>query len=129
VKSQGDGFMVCFTSARAGVSCAVSIQQDCRAQARLDPDTELRVRLGVHTGEAINARDGDLFGRHVVIAARIADAAEGGQILVSALVRELAAGRDDLHFGPPRTVHLKGLGEHVVHEVLWGDQAPPARDC
>ena len=128
VKSQGDGFMASFKSARAAVLAGVAIEHGTKAHGEAHPDEAVRVRLGIHTGEAISASDGDLFGRHVVLAARIAD---GGEILVSSLVREISLGRGDLIFGPARTVQLKGLGEHVVHEVLWtqdssGSPAEPA---
>ena len=123
VKSQGDGFMVSFKSARAAVLAGVAIQQDTRVHGEAHPDASLRVRIGIHTGEAISASDGDLFGRHVVLAARIADAAMGGEILVSSLVREIALGRGDLVFGPGRPVNLKGLGEHTVHDVLWSQES------
>jgi class 3 adenylate cyclase len=126
VKTQGDGFMVSFKSARAAVLAGVAIQQDMTAHGDAHPDERVRVRLGVHTGEAISASDGDLFGRHVVLAARIADAALGGEILVSSLVREISLGRGDLMFGPARSVQLKGLGEHVVHVVLWAQEASAA---
>ena len=62
----------------------------------------------------------------MVLAARIADAALGGEILVSSLVREISRGRGDLVFGPARPVQLKGLGEHVVHDVAWAQD--PSRD-
>jgi class 3 adenylate cyclase len=123
VKTQGDGFMVSFKSARAAVLAAVSIQQAMHARTEADGVEAVRVRLGIHTGEAISASDGDLFGRHVVVAARIADAATGGEILVSSLVREIALGRGDLFFGEARTVHLKGIGDHAVHQVLWSEPA------
>jgi class 3 adenylate cyclase len=123
VKSQGDGFMVSFKSARAAVLAGVAIQQNTRVHGEAHPDASLRVRIGIHTGEAISASDGDLFGRHVVLAARIADAAMGGEILVSSLVREIALGRGDLVFGPARPVNLKGLGEHMVHDVLWSQES------
>jgi len=126
VKSQGDGFMASFKSARAAVLAAMAIQQGTRAHGEAHPDEKVRVRLGIHTGEAISASDGDLFGRHVVLAARIADAALGGEILVSSLVREISRGRGDLVFGPARPVQLKGLGEHVVHDVAWAQD--PSRD-
>ena len=103
MKSQGDGFMVSFKSARAAVLAAVAIQQTMTVtRERGCPRETVRVRLGIHTGEAISASDGDLFGRHVVVAARIADAAVGGEILVSSLVREIALGRGDLVFGDAR---------------------------
>lgn len=74
----------------------------------------------LHTGEAIADRSGDLFGRHVIKAARIANLASGGQILVSETVREIAAGDRALSFGLGTSVRLRGLdGAHVVHEVVW----------
>ncbi|MEO1064727.1 MAG: adenylate/guanylate cyclase domain-containing protein, partial [Actinomycetota bacterium] len=63
---------------------------------------------------------GDLFGRHVILAARIGNEADGGQILVSSMVHDLVAPRGDLPLGPGRPVELKGLdGHHHVHEVSW----------
>jgi adenylate cyclase len=74
----------------------------------------------MHTGEAIVDRSGDLFGRHVIVAARVANLADGGEILVSSLVREIVAARGDITFGPPRDVKLKGIdGNHIVYAVDW----------
>ena len=79
----------------------------------------IRVRIGLHVGEAINVH-GDLFGHHVNMAARIADVASGGQVLASALVRELVETRGDISFGPPQAHVLKGVdGTHLLHEVAW----------
>jgi hypothetical protein len=51
VKSQGDGFMLAFASARDAVRCAIGIQ---RALAERHPEAdELRVRIGLHTGEPV----------------------------------------------------------------------------
>ena len=120
IKSQGDGFMLSFPSARRGVLCTVAIQQAITDYADKYPDTGVRVRIGVHTGEAIRTDDGDLFGRHVIMAARIANEANGGQILVSSLVREITKGHD-LPFGEAMPVSLKGLGDEMfdVHEIRW----------
>jgi class 3 adenylate cyclase len=53
-------------------------------------------------------------------AARIADSARGGEILVSALLRELLAGNGDLRFGQERVAELKGLeGPRHVYPVEW----------
>jgi class 3 adenylate cyclase len=110
IKARGDGFMLSFPSARRALMCAIDVQR------------ALRVRVGVHTGEVLVGDGGDLFGRHVVVAARVADAARGGEVLVSGLVRELVEPRGDVVFGAPRMVALKGLGpEHMVHPVLWDD--------
>ncbi len=123
IKSQGDGFMLAFPSARRALMCAVAIQQEVDRHGRAYPAQGVRVRIGLHTGEAI-AEGGDLFGRHVILAARIAGYAEGGQILVSHLVRELVAGADDLAFDDPEEVELKGLsGTFLVCGVQWGPMA------
>ena len=73
----------------------------------------------MHTGEVIRAAD-DFFGRHVVLAARLASHAGGGETLVSELTRELVAGADDVRFGPPRDLVLRGLsGVHRAYPLLW----------
>ena len=96
------------------------VQRALQAHARSKPTEAIRIRVGLHTGEVIQDDDGDLFGKHVVLAARIANEAKGGEILVSSLVREIVDARGDLRFGQPRTVELKGIvGTHTVHSVLW----------
>jgi adenylate cyclase len=126
IRAQGDGFMLSFPSARSALACMVDVQRALSALARSRPTDGLRVRVGVHTGEAIIGDDGDLFGRQVVIAARLGAAARAGEILVSGVVRELVEARGDFEFGPPRVVVLKGLGrEHSVHPVVWDDARRP----
>jgi class 3 adenylate cyclase len=119
VKSQGDGFMLAFPSARSAVLCSVEIMRALEAHARSRPHDALRIRVGMHAGEAI-VEDGDLFGKPVVLAARIASQARGGEILVSSLVREIVESRGDLVFGDSREVQLKGLaGAYTLHAVDW----------
>jgi class 3 adenylate cyclase len=123
VKSQGDGFMLAFPSARAALLCAIDVMRALEAHGKSRPTDALRVRVGMHTGEAI-IEDGDLFGKSVVLAARIANQARGGEILVSSLVREIVESRGDLTFGASRSVELKGLsGAHTLHPVNWGARA------
>jgi class 3 adenylate cyclase len=120
VKAQGDGFMLTFTSVRRALGFAIAVQRALAEHSAADPDRAIRVRMGLHTGEAIADRDGDLFGRHVIKAARVANLAAGGQILVSETVREIAAGDHDLSFGDGAPVELKGLdGLHTVYGLLW----------
>jgi class 3 adenylate cyclase len=115
VKSQGDGFMVAFSSARQAVLCAIAIQKALAAQG----GEPVRVRMGLHTGEAIKDAD-DFFGRNVIFAARIADQAEGGEILVSSLVKELTESGGEFEFENGREVALKGLsGTGKVYSVGW----------
>jgi class 3 adenylate cyclase len=121
VKNQGDGFMLTFGGARRALRAMIGVQEDLERFALENPDQGVRVRVGVHTGEVI-AEDGDIFGKHVMLAARVGGLAEGGEILVSSLVREIASARGDLSFGEPRTVLLKGIdGEHVVYPLCWRD--------
>lgn len=107
VKRLGDGTMTVFESARASIDAAIE------AQAAVS-GTELRVRIGVHTGDAVH-RDGDYYGVAVNKAARIAGIAAGGEIIVSAVTAELSGGQG-MSFGPPRTVSLKGLGG--THDIV-----------
>jgi class 3 adenylate cyclase len=78
----------------------------------------IRIRAGLHSGEAIK-HDDDFYGRTVVIAARISALALGGEILASDLVYALARGLGTFTFGDPRTTTLKGLdGSFDLHPVL-----------
>ena len=121
VKCQGDSFMVSFAGARRGLRCAIGIQRAFAEWSEKHPEHPLRVRIGLHTGEAIREED-DLFGRSVIMAARIAAEAEGEVVLVSSLLKELAESSGEFSFGPPRTAVLKGLnGEHLLYPVVWHD--------
>ena len=123
VKSQGDGFMVAFSSARRALACAIAIQRALDARAA-PPDERLRVRAGLHTGEAIKEAD-DFFGKNVILAARIAAQAIGGEILVSSLLKELVESAGDVRFDGGRELVLKGLsGTHQVFAVAWAATAP-----
>jgi class 3 adenylate cyclase len=103
---------------RGAVECAVAIQRTL-AQRVENGGEPVRVRMGLHNGEAIRERD-DFFGRNVVVAARIAAQARGGEVLVSAPLRELVDGAGDIDFGEPRELTLKGLqGTYPVHAVEW----------
>ena len=128
VKSQGDSFMVSFGGARRGIRCAMAIQRAFEEWSAKHPDNPLRVRIGLHTGEAIREED-DLFGRSVIMAARIAAQARGGQILVSSLLKELAEASGEFRFDAPECTALKGLsGEHLLYPVVWQQDADAAPD-
>ena len=119
VKSMGDGFMLAFSSARRALGCAMAIQQTFEDYNQDHPQEPVRVRMGLHTGEAIQDA-GDFYGQNVILASRIADQARGGQILVSSLLKELTESAGDLTFGEEREVELKGLpGRHRVYLVDW----------
>jgi class 3 adenylate cyclase len=117
VKTMGDGFMASFSSATRALECAIAVQ---RAFARHNESAEepIRVRIGLNAGEPI-AEEEDLFGTAVILAARIAAKAEGGEILASDVVRQLVAGKGFL-FADRGEATLRGFGEQVrLYEVKW----------
>ena len=117
VKAQGDGFMVAFPSARRAVQCACAIQEAIDSQLGDHADTPIRLRIGLHTGEAIR-EESDFYGKNIVLAARIAGRARGGEILASSVVKELTESAGDLHFENERELELDGLaGTHTVYRV------------
>jgi class 3 adenylate cyclase len=119
VKSLGDGFMIAFSSARRAALCAMAVQRAFQAYSESHPDTPMRVRIGLHVGEAIN-ESSDLFGRSVIVASRIAGIARGGQIVASSALHDLLAEAGDVRFASLGDKELKGLtGPYALFEVAW----------
>jgi class 3 adenylate cyclase len=117
VKTMGDGFMASFSSATGALECAIAMQRAFAAHNE-SADEPIRVRIGLNAGEPI-AEQEDLFGTAVNLAARIAGKAEGGEILVANVVRELAAGKGFL-FSDRGEVALRGFEDPVrLFEVRW----------
>ncbi|HKH22129.1 MAG TPA: protein kinase [Solirubrobacterales bacterium] len=128
VKSQGDGFMLAFPDPCEALQCAIDVQRAFAERERDGSGEPLRVRMGLHTGEVISEA-GDYFGKNVILAARIAAEATGGEILVSEELREAASGRSEngLRFDGGREVELKGLaGSHRVFRAEWAPEAAAA---
>ena len=119
VKALGDSFMIAFSSARRAALCAIAVQRSFAAYCERHPDPPIRVRMGLHVGEAIK-ESADFFGKAVILAARITTLAQGGQILVSSTLHDLTANAGDLRFAPVGERELKGLtGTHQIFEVVW----------
>ncbi len=119
VKTMGDGFMASFSSATKALECAISTQR-AFAEHNESAEEPILVRIGLNAGEPIAEAD-DLFGTAVNRAARITATANGGEILVANVVRELAEGKDFL-FADRGEASLKGFDEPVrLHEVRWQD--------
>src|SRR4051794_29546276 len=89
VHTEGDAFFVAFARASDAIAAAVSAQRSLASQ-RWPDGVDVRVRMGVHTGEA-EVRLDDYVGLDVHRAARICAAAYGGQALISSSTRELLA--------------------------------------
>jgi class 3 adenylate cyclase/pimeloyl-ACP methyl ester carboxylesterase len=114
IKHTGDGIMASFGSASGALECAIAVQ---RGVAERD-DVNLGVHIGLNAGEPI-VDERDIFGTSVDLARRVCDEASGGEILVSDVVRQLAAGKDFL-FSDRGVAALKGFDEPVrVWEVRW----------
>jgi class 3 adenylate cyclase len=112
-KHTGDGIMASFPSASRAIECAVAVQR-----AIAEGETPLRVRIGLNAGEPV-AEESDLFGTAVNLARRICDQAEPGQILVSDVVQQLAAGKG-FTFADKGEATRKGFEKPVrLHEVVW----------
>src|SRR5262249_13037519 len=90
VETQGDGAMLAFPSVRRALACAKAIQHEI---ASAFVELPIRVRIGVHTGDALREAD-HFFGTTVHYAARVASQALGGEVLVSNVVHDLVAGPD-----------------------------------
>lgn len=115
VKSQGDGFMLAFSSASSALDCALATQQGAVAGFG---EESVRIRIGVNAGDAIREQD-DFFGHSVIVASRVAAQARGGETLVTELVVGLVAGADRFSFGSPREAQLKGIsGSYVLRPLL-----------
>jgi class 3 adenylate cyclase len=119
VKNLGDGLMVAFGSAVNAIGCAIGIQQAVHRHSAREQDDRLTVRVGLNIGEPIRD-EGDYFGTPVVVAKRLCDKAEGGQILASELLRALVGGRGSFAFRSCGPMALKGLAEPLpACEILW----------
>jgi class 3 adenylate cyclase len=110
VKTEAGASMCSFASAHAGLRSAIELQRAFSSAP---------LRIGLHSG-FVMADASDFYGRNVVLAARIADHAQPGEILVSAALRDYTSTDPSFDFEPRGEQHFKGLlGEHPVFAVSW----------
>jgi predicted ATPase/class 3 adenylate cyclase len=109
VDTQGDAFFAVFSSARACVAAVMEMQRALEAHA-WPAGEHVRVRMGVHTGEASKTATG-FVGLDVHRAARVAAVGYGGQVLLSETAAALV--RDAL----PAGASLKDLGVHRLKDM------------
>lgn len=106
--SEGDALFSVFPSATAGITAAAAAQRQLIGHA-WPGDGEIKVRMGLHTGEAI-LTGGDYVGLALHQTARITSAGHGGQVLVSDATRRLAANL-------PKGLELRDLGERRLKDL------------
>jgi class 3 adenylate cyclase len=120
-EESGGGFMVAFQS--AGKALAARSHQ--RALVTRNEGRGAGEGARGHAGEVIKEGE-DFFGRNVIMAARVASQAHGGEILASAVVKTLVQG-SDVVWGEKRVVELKGLsGQHEIWAVEWRTPIVPS---
>ena len=107
VKTIGDALMVSYTGAADALAGAAAMQRAVERHNRRAKGPALAMRIGVSAGDA-TFEDDDWFGTPVIEAARLCAAAEGGQILVSDLVRALAGSRTELELRSARRDRAQG---------------------
>src|SRR3954447_3877744 len=131
---RGDEFSIAFDVPADAVRAAEAIQH---AHTRNEwPDGAVRVRMGIHTGEPV-LEDGDYYGIDVHLAARLCDAAHGGQVLLSqAALEQLAGAVESLDLGehelrgipaPERIHQLVASGLAAVHPPLRTPATPQGK--
>jgi len=133
VKTTGDGLLAEFASVVDAVRCAVHLQRWLVVQnACLEPDKRIDLRIGVHVGDIVVEKDGDILGDGVNVAARLEGLAPPGGICVSARVKEDVEGRLDVAFADQGEQQLKNIVRPVrVYRVVLnamedGQNAAPA---
>jgi hypothetical protein len=125
IKTEGDSFYVVFDSVSNAVRCGLAIT----SAARASDDQPIRVGVGIHAGETIEA-DGGYVGSPVNIAARICAQAGPGEVLVSETVRALTMTLLPVHFKSRGRRQLKGVTDPIelfaVEEAAAGANAWPS---
>jgi YVTN family beta-propeller protein len=109
VDTQGDSFFIAFPRAKDAVAAAVAIQRDLAAHDWPEGG-EIKVRIGLHTGEP-QVGEQRYVGMGVNKAARIGAAGHGGQVLLSRTTLELV--EDEL----PQGVTIRDLGERRLKDI------------
>jgi adenylate cyclase len=105
VKQLGDGLLLTFPSPEAAVLAALELIDVAPAP--------LRLRVGMHAGEVLVLPDHDVVGHVVNVAARVAEAATGGELLVSEAVRDAAHDLPGVTFGRLRRHALRNSAERL----------------
>ncbi|MEA3056809.1 MAG: hypothetical protein QOD30_2241, partial [Actinomycetota bacterium] len=125
VNTEGDALFIAFAGASDAVAAVVAAQRSLASESWPEEGAVL-VRMGLHTGEA-DVVDDDYVGMAVHIAARVASAGHGGQVLVTDVTHRLANEPPAIALGAHR---LKDVGEHRLLQLVVDDaptEFPPLR--
>ena len=126
--SAGDSVLAEFASIVDAVHCGVAIQQALtKANAALDPERRMELRIGINVGDVI-VQGGDVFGDGVNVAARLEALAEPGGICVSHTVREHVRDRVEYGFDDLGEQHVKNIARPLrVFRLVFDPDGAPAQ--
>jgi class 3 adenylate cyclase len=128
IDAVGDAMMLTFISTRSAITGAMAVQEAIAARESERPEDTLRVRIGLNAGEVLE-RDGRPFGAAVNAGARVMSYADGGEILVSELVKTLAGTVPGVTYKDRGRHAFKGWDEPWrLFQIVWAAApAPRAR--
>ncbi len=125
VKRTGDGFLIEFRSVVDAVRCAIEVQTGLiERNAGVPAERRIEFRIGVHLGDVVEERDGDLMGDGVNIAARLEGIAKPGAICLSEDAYRQVKGRLDLAITDLGPTRLKNIADPI--RVYSLDVSAPA---
>jgi len=127
IKRTGDGSVIEFRSVVDAVNCAIEVQRAMvERNAEVAPDKRIEFRIGIHLGDIVEERDGDLMGDGVNIAARLQGVAKPGAVCLSEQAYWQVKGRLDLKVSDLGATQLKNIAEPVhVYSLEVGQPAEP----
>lgn len=125
IKTEGDAFFLVFSTVTNALEWAVSLQRNHIEHPIQTPLGPLQVRIGIHTGSPTQ-NNGDYIGQEVDYLVRIADLAQGSQILLSEVSAVLMrnSGTRSLEIHSHGQYLLKSIGEVPIFEALWDGRSP-----
>ena len=126
VKTTGDDMLIEFASVADAVRCAVGVQRGVAARnVSVAPDIRIEFCVGIHLGDVILERDGEMRGEAVDIAARLEGVCEPGGVCLSRAAFDQVAGKIDEHFTDRGDVELKNIARPVrVYAIAMTGRHP-----
>ena len=125
VKTEGDSFYVVFNTTGSAVTCAAAVLREAERYSRDRPDRPMRIGVGIHAGEPV-PQAGQYVGSAVIVAARLAQNARAGELLITEVVRQLLPRSLALPMEERSGLTLKGLDDPPrVFAVEWRIAARP----
>jgi adenylate cyclase len=122
VKRTGDGILVEFRSVVDAVRCAIEVQSGMvERNAGLPPERRIEFRVGIHLGDIVEERDGDLMGDGVNVAARLEGICAPNDICLSQDAYRQVKARLDLAITDLGDRELKNIADPVrVYAISVG---------